>query len=478
MYKTKLKEWGLSKNLKAQEAVAIFRNMQERQAAGISTQLVIRGKSLSLEQMRKYMKRNKGRLEARMAMSRTMTPTVLNEADDILQPTEDLLRAVQIYVDSAFDSGKWFLAPDGVVRSSKGEKGRYKLLDLWDRMDMGSYMMTRSEQVDLLRLLSPVFGYLTDIVREECPRSLPFILGSLGVLQVRERKDLIGLFGRYLCSVSTKIFGANHPQTRVWMLITAMFNNSSGKDDYIALERLFFMLIDKLSQHTIMANGTVATASPIGVYNDYYDAILVRKDLASQEMSLRAQVQALPSPLVSSPRSDDGSDVASMMTVGPPPHSPSSESAQLLRFRHATTVKDLCLSNGDYASAEVALDGLRDWGDWDGALAFQTRADVRMRQGDLPGAEMYYREASRLIDNKSLFRDEMWISDILENLEKVLVLNGKGEEASKVRTRRERRIANLTEKSIDEETVKEVAEHHGDPRGLVAGPEEVEEEEG
>lgn len=49
MYKAKLKAYGISKNLKAREAVALLYSMEERQAAGERSQVVVRGQPHDLE---------------------------------------------------------------------------------------------------------------------------------------------------------------------------------------------------------------------------------------------------------------------------------------------------------------------------------------------------------------------------------------------------------------------------------------------
>ena len=117
--------------------------------------------------------------------------------------------------------------------------------------------------------------------------------------------------------------------------------------------------------------------------------------------------------------------------------------ACLLRLRHATALKDLRLQQGRYAEAETAMDVLRAHGDWNGAHGIRARAEVRLRSGDWEGAERYYREACALVDSNPDLMDEVWANDVLENLEKVLVRNGKPQEAVQVLQVRLRRIEGL-----------------------------------
>jgi hypothetical protein len=447
MYKAKLKSWGVSKNLKAREAVALLRAMEQRQAAGEHSQVVVRGETHDLEWMKSYIKRNRNRGRfAKMDLRETSattdsvatliicsspsTPAPSLESPGSQRPAEELFRSISVYIDGAFAAGNWFKGPDGLLRSCGGDIARHgpKLKDIWNRIDVASRLMGQSDKVDLVRLLEPGFANMVDVVREEYPRTIPFLVSCFEVLRNIGRTDLINTFLRYIPGLSGSLLGYQHPQTRIWTQLSAMYSKagSSGEDAGAAhddlLEQTFMVIID-----SHRAQDRPSAAFEIAVYNDYTDAVLTRRDLETQERSLRRQLGVLEAM---------GEDANAGMQ------------SALLRLRHAYAVKDLRMQQGRYAEAEVALDVLREYGDWDGAHGIKARAEARLAMGDLPAAEKFFREASELVDVNRDFKDEVWVLDVLENFGKVLILNDKPEEAAQVLRARQDRIERLSSESL------------------------------
>ncbi len=210
--------------------------------------------------MRHYIKRNRSRMKQHLAnrqaspvgsvsttasgdelLCRSLapgpTPGLL--APGALQPAEHLIRTMSIYIEGAWETKQWFLDHDGVFRSRKGGTGRYSLIRLWSLLDRASQLMGREEKVDLVGLLDPAFAFLDDIVRDECPRTIPFLLSAFEVLHGRGRQDLTDLFLKYVRDLSSRILGPAHPQTRVWEHALAIY---SGEHSEI-FQRFFSWLV-------------------------------------------------------------------------------------------------------------------------------------------------------------------------------------------------------------------------------------------
>ncbi|KAK3689536.1 hypothetical protein B0T22DRAFT_375373 [Podospora appendiculata] len=466
MYKSKFKQWNLSKSFKPREVLAVLQVAEDREAAGKASRIIVRGKEVDLDWVKDYIKRKRAKsarvvfgdhirsvnmgiekMDKVICRTPSPSPQPLLKPPATLSQAEELLHTVGLYVDGAFAGGQWFVDKKGCCRSRKGRRGNFFFLNLWDRLDIASNLMDKSEPVDLVKILSPAFVYLSDIIREEDPRSFPFLLGCFEVLRHRSRTDLMGSFLRYTAQLSARILGPEHPHSRIWKHTHAIFlssvstDSAAGHSDF--LEQLFFLLLDRYK-----AQPNRAAELEIGVYNDYCESVLELKDLETQESTIRHHLATIEA------------DYPPRGAIGSPRAVPSCELA-FLRHRHATAVKNLCLSQGRFQEAEEAMDGLRNHGDWDGALALQNRGDVRLEMGDLEAAEGYFRAASELVDNPSLFRDEGWIGMVFKKLEEVLERRGKAEEAREVRRLRTERVERLGRERVESETAGRLEEGEG-----------------
>ena len=244
MYKSELKKWDISKSFKAQEILAILHAMESRPSDGSfvqsQSQVALNGQEVDLRWVRHYIRRNRARMKldvggGRSEGSPTTTgtgsgdeyppmprvlaprPTPALAAPGALQTAEELVRAMKAYVQGAWAARKWYVDTRGVLRSrAGGDASRRLLLRLWNLWDEASTLMAQSAKVDLVHMLTPAFVYLDDIVRDDCPRGIPFLLAAFGVLHRRGRRDLVMLFVAYLASLSSVMLGPRHPQTRLW----------------------------------------------------------------------------------------------------------------------------------------------------------------------------------------------------------------------------------------------------------------------
>lgn len=430
MYKTKLREWGLSKYIRATEAVAILKAMEERQAAGKSSQIVLRGERVELDRIKNYVRRNRnrGRLEKMLVEEKSVPETVDRElvcrtpspSPDLrsLTPgnlglTEDLYRSIAVYVDGSFAAGDWFLAGDGMLRSTTGDPKWYGIYfkDLWNRVDMASQLVGKAERLDLVKLLDPAFGYMVNMVQDSYPRALPYMLSIFEVLCDRGRLDLVNMFLRHIAGLSDALLGRSHPHTRIWQQLISIYADGEHEE---TIERMFILLLTQLRQQRQRSDEL-----ELAVYNDYADCILIKRDLETQELSLRREVAGMQA------RNAKNSQV------------------NLLMLRYATAVKDLAMEQGRYTDVAISMDCLRGYGDWDGAHGLQARAEAAHASEDLVSAEKFYREATEHLGINPEFKDESWANAMLTKLETVLIRNGKEGEARNVAQARLDRIVRL-----------------------------------
>lgn len=421
MYKSKLKEWNLSKYVRATEAVAILKAMEERQAAGKSSQIILRGEEVDLNRIKNYIRRNRnrGRLERLYVEERAATRDVGTQiicrtpspdpfgvkTQGLLEPAEGLYRALSGYVEMSFGTGNWFVADDGRMRSIKGDPAWYSLnmKDLWNRIDLAANLVNAGEvdRVSLVKLLEPVFGYMPYIVSNQYPRSISHMVGIFEDLYRRGRGDLVDTFLRHIAGLSEVLLGREHPQTRIWQSILAIW-----ADEHMELlERFWAALLDLLRKQKIRSH-----LLETSVYTDYYDVILIRSDWESQELSLRREAERFAVDNI-----DD-----------------KTEQCQMIYLRHAEAMKQVYKQRGQYDLMATSMDGLVERGDWDNGLGIQARGEAALEVGDWEAAEGFYREAKEHIHINPFWKDESWVLDAFLKLERCLRHNGKEEEADQV----------------------------------------------
>lgn len=432
MYKSKLKEWSFSKYVRATEAVAILKAVEQRQAAGKSSQIILRGEEVDLSRIKNYIRRNRNRgrlerlyVEERAApedgrtqlICRTPSPDPFGlRTPGLLEPAEGLYRALSGYVEMSFGTGNWFVTDDGRMRSIKGDPAWYSvnMKDLWNRLDLAASLVNAGEvdRVSLVKLLEPVFGYMPHVVANQYPRSISHMLGIFEDLYRRGRGDLVDTFLRHITGLSEVLLGKEHAQTRLWQSLLAIW-----ADEHMELlDRFWTALLNLLRKQKVRSH-----LLEMSVYTDYYDVILIRTDWEAQELSLRRELE----------RATD----ENMNT--------NSEQCQMMYLRHAEAMKQVYKRRGQYDLMAKSMDGLVEKGDWDNGLGIQARGEAALEVGDWEAAEGYYREAKEHIHVNPYWKDESWVLDVFLKLERCLRHNGKEEEADQVAREKLEHLATL-----------------------------------
>ncbi|KAM7191721.1 Clr5 domain containing protein, partial [Naviculisporaceae sp. PSN 640] len=254
MYKNKLNEWGFFKTFKPREVLDALRALETRKASGEDHPTInMRGTEIDIAWMKDYMKRNRKRINkivrSQAASSGSSAgnsppppPPRTLATTGAIRLTEELLATMNLYVDNAMSCGLWYIDQIGFYRSRKGNTGTYFLYDFWDRLDEASTAMAKSQQIDLIDLLNPAFSRLNDIVREEDPRSFPFLLGCFEVLRLRGRSDLIETFLKYIWQLSATILGPTYPHSRIWRQAYMMFRTGTQEE---LIGQVFMLLMDR-----------------------------------------------------------------------------------------------------------------------------------------------------------------------------------------------------------------------------------------
>ncbi|KAK4217535.1 hypothetical protein QBC37DRAFT_369959 [Rhypophila decipiens] len=388
MYKNKLNEWGFFKTYKPREVLDALRSLEARKAAGEEHPTTsMRGVEVDIGWIRDYMKRNRKRInkiarsqaQASASATSSASPPAMNDPKAVVTATgairvaEELLTTMNLYVDNAMSSGMWFVDTIGFYRSKKGNTGTYFLYDFWDRLDEASQAMSRAQEIDLLELLNPAFTRLNDIVREEDPRSFPFLLGCFEVLRLRGRSDLLETFLKYIWQLSSALLGPNYPHSQIWKQAYRMFRMGTHEE---LMEQVFMLLMDRY--HSQGTQEMMVAAQLLGGHdiNPYLRKcgsglhIAYKVCLEKLELTIKQQLERLEADEqarlsssvegVTTEQAKASSSSSTEKTAGPPPPTPSEVRDRLanLRADYTAGVLGILRSQGQFREAQEALDVL------------------------------------------------------------------------------------------------------------------------
>jgi len=408
MYRKRLGQWGLAKNLRRVEVVDLLKGQSHKgcpDTVSDHSDKLTHAPQFQPERVKQYLRRNKKVMELLARME--SIPRFGQAPAGQLQDSEVLLRRLSTYIDSYISTGSWTLGPDGRCQSRHGGQGEAILLEAWGRFDTVIRFTSRSEDVELFRILDPAFQGLQKVTVEETPRAFSFISSALLSLQRYGRSDLIRVTLDHLCRTSRELLGPDHQLTRIWETVSKLHHEDGALVG--AMEVVFDALLNELAARLGNSNPFLAS-----VCTDYFDAVICTKSESEKDVFLRRVLTDI--------------DV---------------DQAPELQVRHHVTQRNLKCLAGEFEEAfEV------------GMLSSQNRLFtiwrcqlwryVRRKQGRLHSAKFWFERAfNNVADEVLAFSDEHWVQPILINLEDVARELGFNIEEEQYRRIRRERIMRL-----------------------------------
>ncbi|OHE99787.1 hypothetical protein CORC01_04923 [Colletotrichum orchidophilum] len=230
MYKSRLKTWKLDKKLKEAEVVEMLRRKQDREAAGKRSQFFLRDQKVNWDRVVQYLKhrpdlRDTASIDVVRCLDsspdiKCSTPSPILSKTEVphrvephldLRLLDDSLRALQSYLDVAFETG--LVVIDGcILFGPNGEPARQRVLAWHDDMAGVKTLLNSNQTTAAFRLLNKQLDVLEHLIREQDPQLLLLTFHDIFDLESNLSESLIVFVAR----IHQAVFGERHPLSLIW----------------------------------------------------------------------------------------------------------------------------------------------------------------------------------------------------------------------------------------------------------------------
>ncbi|KAI1774236.1 hypothetical protein F4818DRAFT_77488 [Hypoxylon cercidicola] len=460
MYKKKLAGWNAFKNLRPDEVLQILYLKRHRDAARKPSIFFIRGRQVDHDGLQVYLSRNPSifaKLETgvtpnveairdvscrsppssrstlvsrpRSPMSSCPTPTV--RCNRLLPTSEDMFRALPIYLERCFETGLWSWSESGCW-NTHGRHGPSGLLSsILDRCITAGLSTTRQvEPAALRRALDAPFAMLIRAFRNPPPILIPKLLSTAAHLNRIGRGEIRGLLLQFCRDLTIAMYGPDHQLAMFWKGLVSI----SHIDQQDAIGRILALCVSEYDKRLGSAHSLTTEA-----YLKHFDAVERDKEPRMQLESLQQRLSKVDNNLTG--RSLCG----------------------LLKLEHALAICKSDLELGRLNEAEEALSRLESGSltARDESFRYVWLGYVQCLKGDFAAAEGFYKE-SVLAARRTGSRD--CILEALFQLETFLIHAGKHLEAERIRTERFRLLRKLGSLVwVDQEDILGLEDHTSAP---------------
>ncbi|KAI1854471.1 hypothetical protein JX265_007659 [Neoarthrinium moseri] len=219
MYKSRIKNWGLTKNLKSQEAERIKTKVDQ---GATPTLPVIRGRQIGSKRFKRHLNQVQPHSPTNQLVARRHThsasPPIPQrlKSPKLLKEAEDCIQAIMSYTSSRFDDHIWDLSSHDY--NWGGDTASSWWVDMWVVSDLIEQRRSSPEGFELLEECFDRYGTL--IVNQHpglVSATLCTIL-QLGGVGPELAESLL----RYVAGLSQIKLGPAHPFTRLWTVLVGM----------------------------------------------------------------------------------------------------------------------------------------------------------------------------------------------------------------------------------------------------------------
>jgi hypothetical protein len=237
MYKSRIKKWGLDKNRKECEMVAILRKKMQRDGLAKRSSFVIRGRAVDIRDVHRYFKRRGAVLEEVLARysgattppdisCSTSPPTPSLELQHSLSLPQPLLVPEQLYFNIDryfavhFSNKTWVANREGQwinVKASKEDAAN--LNDFFNYCVAGARFMRTQSFVEARKSLSKACNLVPSILKAENPLALQCLLDIFLSLKRRGIPEAVALLINYINELAQIL---QHPWGQIFRLVRTL----------------------------------------------------------------------------------------------------------------------------------------------------------------------------------------------------------------------------------------------------------------
>jgi hypothetical protein len=292
MYKDHITKWGLDKNNKEYEVMAIVRKKCQRDAVGKPSEFRIRGRIVSIEDVHRYLKRKGISIEdaiARRAATppnlRCSTPEAVPSSPanpQIFEAHRRILVSLRSYVLGSLESETWILDRDGYyLVSAKGAVANavnncmdsficaYSLLEMGSFQKAGNFLVKGS-------------AYIRDVLWEEHPSMLTKLFEVIFLLRSGGWIDCSNTILNHVSKMAATVLIEMHPLRTIFKCLISF--------DLELIEDLLTSAWESLTDVIEQTLGSLAHDS-IESRTDYIRRIVRGRDPNTAEGQLRSMAE-------------------------------------------------------------------------------------------------------------------------------------------------------------------------------------------
>ncbi|KAI1381157.1 Clr5 domain-containing protein [Hypoxylon crocopeplum] len=259
MYKKRIKTWGFDKKLKEHEVLEILHQKSERDSAGKTSKLLIRGRNVDFERIRRYMETKPDLLSklegvyeqkpSGVVVCRTPSPAVpiaLPSPSEV-RKLEEIMTVLRDYVGACAvgPQSRWVLTPKGyATRSlvmSDLDVSRSSMIGTWDELASLHLSMGQvTSPAEMFQVMDSSLNKLKEAMKNELPE---FVIMMLYFLRFTwpGHPVLLQMFRKHVGELSSVLLGIKHPLTRIWKDATSL---ETGFDEIV--EEVLHVLYQEL----------------------------------------------------------------------------------------------------------------------------------------------------------------------------------------------------------------------------------------
>ncbi|KAI2615108.1 Clr5 domain-containing protein [Hypoxylon sp. NC1633] len=262
MYKKRFKSWAFDKKLREGDVLEILHQKAERDTAGKTSKVVIRGRNVDFDKVRRYVESKpdilskiKGVYEGTPSgtvVCRTpspVMPTALPSTSEV-RKLEEIMTVLRDYIRAcAVDpQPRWIMTPNGYTTRNHALLdlcvSRSSMIAAWDEITSLHLSMTQATSpAEMFQVLDSSMNQLKDAMKDELPE---FVIMMIYLLRFTwpGHPVLLQMFRKHVGELSWVILGSRHPLTLIWRDATSLEKES----DQI-IEEILHVLYQELAKY-------------------------------------------------------------------------------------------------------------------------------------------------------------------------------------------------------------------------------------
>jgi len=286
MYKRRLNQWNVQKNVKAGEVLAVLRSKEYAPGDPSTPEVInVNGRGVPVDKVEQYLERRRRQLQAlrRKGVLDTggqvfVPPNAPFSAPDHLQIPEEMGRLIQQYINGSFGAGTWLPGRSRDELRSRNSNGN--VVHLFSSLFDACSMLRRNEIQAGFQRINQSLDTMNRALREEDPRFLVSTFRVLALCHWYNLPDIYRILLTHLKRLSVIVLGTGHPASRIFHLLSTMPPTDRGIGVKVAAELLCRQLQKYVSQtsnsgaYLNLIVSYVDTLESLGMYEESIEGIV------------------------------------------------------------------------------------------------------------------------------------------------------------------------------------------------------------